>query len=147
MRTRTIATAVLSVSGALLIAALIAADALHASPSRSAPPKGAVPADVTTQLAEGARLFVAYNCGDCHGAAGSGAMGPSLQDNRWRFGGSAEEVYRSIADGRPEGMPAWQGLIPRSHLDALVAYVRTLGEGKDLSTENFTGATVERSGR
>jgi len=29
----------------------------------------------------------------------------------------------------------------------LVAYTLTLGEGKDLSTENFTGETVERSGR
>ncbi|HEX4936799.1 MAG TPA: hypothetical protein VFV33_26640, partial [Gemmatimonadaceae bacterium] len=36
--------------------------------------------------AEGARLFVWYNCGDCHGAGGSGAMAPSLQDNRWHYG-------------------------------------------------------------
>jgi len=95
---------------------------------------------------EGARLFVAYNCGDCHGAGGSGAMGPSLQDNRWRFGGSDEEIYRSIADGRPEGMPAWGPAIPRAHVLALVAYIQTLGAGKDLTTENFTGATVERTG-
>ena len=98
------------------------------------------------EVAEGARLFVAYNCGDCHGAGGSGAMGPSLQDNRWRFGGSDEEIYRSIADGRPEGMPAWGPAIPRGHMLALVAYIQTLGSGKDLTTENFTGATIERTG-
>ena len=97
-------------------------------------------------VAEGGRLFVAYNCGDCHGAGGSGAMGPSLQDNRWRFGGSADEIRRSIADGRPEGMPAWGRLIPPAHLSALVAYVQSLGVGKDVTTENFTGVTVERSG-
>ena len=28
-------------------------------------------------IATGAKLFVAYNCLDCHGADGSGAMGPS----------------------------------------------------------------------
>lgn len=147
MRTPTIATTAIWACGALLAAALITADSVHASPERGASREVAVSAVAAVQLAEGARLFVAYNCGDCHGAAGSGAMGPSLQDNRWRFGGSVEEVYSSIADGRPEGMPAWRGLIPRPHLDALVAYVRSLGEGKDLSTENFTGATVERSGR
>ena len=101
---------------------------------------------VTREVAEGAKLFVAYNCGDCHGAGGSGAMGPSLQDNRWRFGGSPAEIYRSIADGRPEGMPAWGRLIPRDHTIKMVAYIRSLGEGKDVTTENFTGATVERSG-
>src|SRR5690242_1949268 len=33
----------------------------------------------TQRIAEGAKLFVAYNCLDCHGGDGSGAMGPSLQ--------------------------------------------------------------------
>ena len=37
---------------------------------------------------EGGKLFINYNCLDCHGAEGSGAMGPSLQDSRWHFGGS-----------------------------------------------------------
>ena len=92
-------------------------------------------------------MFVAYNCGDCHGAGGSGAMGPSLQDNRWRFGGSDAEIYRSIADGRPEGMPAWGPMIPAAHIRQLVAYTQSLGVGKDVTTENFTGATVERAGR
>ena len=73
-------------------------------------------------------------------------MGPSFVDNRWRFGGSSTEIYRSIAEGRPEGMPAWGPMIPRAHIQQLVAYVQSLGAGKDLSTENFTGATVERAG-
>ena len=101
----------------------------------------------SSEVAAGAKLFVAYNCGDCHGAGGSGAMGPSLQDNRWRFGGTAEEIYRSIADGRPEGMPAWGPMIPAAHIRQLVAYTQSLGVGKDVTTENFTGATVERAGR
>ena len=31
----------------------------------------------------GSQLYISYNCIDCHGADGSGAMGPSLADGRW----------------------------------------------------------------
>jgi len=95
---------------------------------------------------EGAKLFVAYNCIDCHGADGSGAMGPSLADGRWHFGGTDAEVYESIYQGRPEGMPAWGTLIAPDQVWRLVTYVQSLGTGKDPSTENFTGRTVERTG-
>lgn len=96
-------------------------------------------------IATGARIFVAYNCVDCHGADGSGAMGPSFQDGRWRFGGSAGEVFESIYQGRPEGMPAWGGRISEEQIWMLVAYVRSLTAG-DLTTENFSGAAQERMG-
>lgn len=93
----------------------------------------------------GGQLFVGYNCMDCHGAEGSGAMGPSFQDGRWHFGGSPGEVFESIYQGRPDGMPAWGGRISNDQIWMLTAYVRSLST-KDLSTENFTGKTVERSG-
>jgi cytochrome c551/c552 len=96
-------------------------------------------------IATGARIFVAYNCVDCHGADGSGAMGPSFQDGRWRFGGSTGEVFESIYQGRPEGMPAWGGRISEEQIWMLVAYVRSLSAG-DLTTENFSGAAQERMG-
>lgn len=98
------------------------------------------------RTAEGAKLFIAYNCSDCHGAEGSGAMGPSLQDSRWHFGGSPAEIYESIYEGRPDGMPAWGGRIADDQIWRLVAYVRSLSSGHDVATENFTGHTVERSG-
>ncbi|HEX9484726.1 MAG TPA: c-type cytochrome, partial [Gemmatimonadaceae bacterium] len=97
-------------------------------------------------LATGAKLFVAYNCVDCHGADGSGAMGPSLADGRWHFGGTAAEVFESIYQGRPEGMPAWGSLISDDQIWMLVSYVRSLEAGKDVTSENFGGKTVERSG-
>jgi cytochrome c oxidase cbb3-type subunit 3 len=93
----------------------------------------------------GGQLFVAYNCLDCHGAEGSGAMGPSFQDGRWHFGGSPGAVFESIYQGRPDGMPAWGGRITNDQIWMLTAYVRSLST-KDLSTENFTGKTVERTG-
>jgi cytochrome c oxidase cbb3-type subunit 3 len=93
----------------------------------------------------GGQLFIGYNCLDCHGAEGSGAMGPSFQDGRWHFGGSPGEVFESIYQGRPDGMPAWGGRISNDQIWMLTAYVRSLSS-KDLSTENFTGKTVERTG-
>ena len=96
-------------------------------------------------LGTGAQLFIAYNCLDCHGVEGSGAMAPSFQDGRWHFGGSPAEVFESIYEGRPDGMPAWGGRISNDQIWMLTAYVRSLSS-KDLSTENFTGKTVERTG-
>ena len=97
-------------------------------------------------VAIGAKLFVSYNCVDCHGADGSGAMGPSLADGRWHFGGTNAEVFESIYQGRPEGMPAWGSLISEDQVWMLVSYVRSLEAGKNVTTENFAGATVERTG-
>ncbi len=95
--------------------------------------------------ATGGKLFVAYNCIDCHGADGSGAMGPSFADGRWHFGGAPAEVFESIYEGRPDGMPAWGGRISNDQIWMLTAYVRSLST-KDLSTENFSGKTIERTG-
>jgi len=96
--------------------------------------------------ATGAKLYISYNCIDCHGADGSGAMGPSLADGRWHFGGGSAEVFESIYQGRPEGMPAWGSLISDDQIWLLVTYVRSLSKGKDVTTENFGGKTVERTG-
>ena len=93
----------------------------------------------------GAQLFVAYNCIDCHGADGSGAMGPAFSDGRWHFGGTPGEVFESIYQGRPDGMPQWGGRITNDQIWMLTAYVRSLAS-KDVSTENFTGSTIERTG-
>lgn len=97
-------------------------------------------------VAAGAKLFVAYNCIDCHGADGGGAMGPSLADGRWHFGGAPSEIFESIYQGRPDGMPAWGSLISADQIWLLVTYLQSLEANKDVTTENFTGKTVERTG-
>src|SRR5438105_4337223 len=69
----------------------------HIQPGGVAMPKGMVlrnPYEGNAAVAaNGAKLFVSYNCIDCHGADGSGAMGPSLADGRWHFGGTSPEVF------------------------------------------------------
>ena len=57
---------------------------------------------------EGSRWYQWFNCNGCH-ANGGGAIGPALMDAPWRYGGSIEQIYASIMDGRPNGMPAWRG--------------------------------------
>ncbi len=96
-------------------------------------------------IATGAKLFIAYNCIDCHGADGAGAMGPSFQDGRWHFGGSPGAVFQSIYEGRPDGMPSWGGRITNDQIWMLTSYVQSLTVS-DLSTENFSGITIERTG-
>ena len=97
-------------------------------------------------IATGAKLFVSYNCMDCHGADGSGAMGPSLADGRWHFGGEPGEIFESIYEGRPDGMPAWGSLISPDQIWMLATYVKSLETNANPTTENFTGAAEARMG-
>ena len=78
-------------------------------------------------VARGRRLFVQMNCAGCHGYDGGGGMGPSLTDSYWRYGGAPLQIYRTLYDGRPQGMPAWGHALPSSDLWALTAYVQSLG--------------------
>ena len=99
------------------------------------------------RIAEGGKLFIAYNCMDCHGAEGAGAMGPSLQDGGDGISAARRgTIFQSIYEGRPEGMPAWGGRIGDDQIWRLVAYVQTLSKGHSVTTENFTGKTIARSG-
>lgn len=73
----------------------------------------------------GQRYFKWYNCDGCH-FNGGGGIGPALMDEKWRYGGQIDQIYRSIADGRPNGMPTWRGKIPDSQIWQLAAYVKWL---------------------
>ena len=82
-------------------------------------------------VADGRRLFRWYNCYACHGPHGGGAIGPSLRDRRWRYGDSDAQIFTSIAEGRPNGMPAWGNKIPEVQIWELVAYIRTLDTSRE----------------
>jgi cytochrome c oxidase cbb3-type subunit 3 len=76
--------------------------------------------------AEGRQLFVSYNCSGCHGGRAGGGMGPSLRDELWIYGGSDVQVYASIFEGRPNGMPTWGSTLSADQIWKLVTYIRTL---------------------
>ena len=78
-------------------------------------------------IAEGKSLFIRMNCAGCHGYEAKGGMGPNLTDSYWRYGGLPVSVYRSIHDGRPQGMPAWNPALPPADIWKIVAWLQTLG--------------------
>jgi cytochrome c oxidase cbb3-type subunit 3 len=78
------------------------------------------------QARMGRYLFVEYNCSGCHGGLGGGAMGPSLRDTIWKYGGTDQQIHASIADGRPMGMPPWKDMLSDSQIGDMVQYIRSL---------------------
>ncbi|MFL6248901.1 MAG: c-type cytochrome [Thermoanaerobaculia bacterium] len=76
-------------------------------------------------ISEGKRLFTWYNCVGCH-ANGGGGMGPPLMDSRWIYGSDPENIFATILEGRPNGMPSFRGKIPDYQVWQLVAYVQSL---------------------
>lgn len=75
----------------------------------------------------GHKLFGQMNCAGCHGYDAKGGMGPDLTDRYWRYGGTPVQIYKSIYEGRPKGMPAWGKALPDRSIWALTAYVQSLG--------------------
>ena len=85
------------------------------------------------QIAQGQRWYMAFNCVGCHGTGGGG-MGPPLIDDEWRYGGEIEDIVRSILDGRPNGMPSFDGRITENQAWQIAAYVRSLGAHTPMDT-------------
>lgn len=95
-------------------------------------PAGVVPARYPDEydsnaweIAQGQRLFIWMNCTGCH-AHGGGAIGPPLMDAGWIYGAKPEDIYASIVEGRPNGMPSYRGRLNNHQAWQLVAYVRSL---------------------
>ena len=98
-------------------------------PSQSAIPSVMNPyANDKNSIAQGAKLFNAMNCVGCHASQGGGGMGPPLSDSQWIYGGKPEQIFLTIAQGRPNGMPAFGRILPDAEIWKLVSYVQTLSE-------------------
>jgi mono/diheme cytochrome c family protein len=78
------------------------------------------------QAQAGRTTFIEYNCYGCHGGLAGGAMGPSLRDTVWKYGGTDTAIQMSIRDGRPMGMPPWRATLADSQIRNLVTYIRSL---------------------
>jgi len=71
-------------------------------------------------------------CAGCHGkdAHGMTATGaPNLTDSTWLYGGSQEEVMKTIAEGRNGRMPAHKDFLGEGKVHLLAAYVYSLSHG------------------
>lgn len=91
-------------------------------------------------LAEGRQYYIWMNCHACHGEMGGGGIGPPFADPVWIYGSAPENIYQSIVQGRPNGMPAYGGVIPEDRVWLIAAYVRSLGppDPRELQPESPT---------
>ncbi|MFN2500554.1 MAG: cytochrome c [Pyrinomonadaceae bacterium] len=76
-------------------------------------------------LTQGKQLYQQMNCVGCH-ANGGGAIGPPLMDAKWIYGSHPDQVFATIVQGRPNGMPSFGGKLADYQIWQLAAYVRSL---------------------
>jgi cytochrome c oxidase cbb3-type subunit III len=76
-------------------------------------------------ISEGKRLFTFFNCAGCH-ANGGGGIGPALMDDEWIYGFDAANIFATIVEGRPDGMPSYRGKITEDQIWQIVAYVEAM---------------------
>lgn len=89
------------------------------------PPLQNASAEHAYDVNQGKQLFMQYNCVGCH-FNGGGGIGPPLMDAQWIYGSNPENIYSTIVEGRPNGMPSFRAKIPDSQVWQLVAYVQSM---------------------
>jgi len=76
-------------------------------------------------ILEGKHIYDNFNCVGCH-AHGGGGMGPALMDDKWIYGSQPANMFESIVEGRPNGMPSFRNRIADVQVWQLVAYIQSL---------------------
>lgn len=76
----------------------------------------------------GMQLFASMNCIGCHADNGGGGMGPALSNSQFIYGSAPADIFLTIAQGRPNGMPAWRKLLPDDAIWQLVSYVESISK-------------------
>jgi cytochrome c oxidase cbb3-type subunit III len=76
-------------------------------------------------VSQGKTLYNQFNCSGCH-FQGGGGIGPPLMDAAWIYGSRPENIFETIVEGRPNGMPAFGRKITADQTWQLVAYVRSM---------------------
>jgi cytochrome c oxidase cbb3-type subunit III len=89
----------------------------------------------------GMKYFSNFNCVGCHMGNGGGGMGPALSNRGFIYGGEPENIYLSIYQGRPHGMPAWGTVLPSDIIWDLVAYIKNLSK----APSSEWGSTISSS--
>lgn len=76
----------------------------------------------------GMRNFDRFNCSGCHAAHGGGGMGPSLSNSKWIYRADPANIFLTIYQGRPNGMPARGTMLPDRVIWELVSYIKSISE-------------------
>jgi cytochrome c oxidase cbb3-type subunit 3 len=88
-----------------------------------------------------AKALFADNCAACHGPEGalpSSAFGmyPNLVDDAWLWGGTVDDIERTLTVGRNGYMPAYAATFSEEQLDQVANYVLSL---------SMTGADADKA--
>jgi cytochrome c oxidase cbb3-type subunit 3 len=95
------------------------------TPAQPEDPRGRIYDGDPAYIAQGKQYYQWSNCNGCH-FNGGGGIGPAIMDKVWIYGGRIDQIYNSIAEGRPNGMPTWREKIPDAQIWEIAAYVRSL---------------------
>ena len=76
-------------------------------------------------------------------------MGPALMDDKWIYGSDPQNIFATIVQGRPNGMPSFRGKIADFQVAELVAYVRSMSglAGKEAAPGRNDSMNVNRADR
>ncbi len=85
---------------------------------------------------EGKALYDKFSCYACHGRDGSGAMGPSLLGEPWRYGGEDHDLFVSVKSGRPEGMPSFGGALKDDQIWKIVTFIQSLSAEESAGSDS-----------
>ncbi len=76
-------------------------------------------------VATGKGIFM-KDCMPCHGMQAQGTAGPNLTDEFWFYGGAPSDIYNTVYNGTPKGMPNWGPRLGQGATKQVVAYILTL---------------------
>ncbi len=79
-------------------------------------------------IQRGMGYFNMFNCVGCHAANGGGGMGPALSNRFFIYGGAPDNIYLTIYEGRPNGMPSWGAMLSDNIIWDLVAYIQNISQ-------------------
>jgi cytochrome c oxidase cbb3-type subunit 3 len=109
-------------------AEMVQVDELHAGGPITNSPTPAPISDykeTAYAISQGQQLYEKFNCVGCH-AHGGGGMGVALMDDKWIYGSQSQQIFATIVQGRPKGMPSFRGRLTENQVWELAAYVRSL---------------------
>jgi mono/diheme cytochrome c family protein len=102
----------------------------HTVREANPPQAGAGPANAEASQSQGAAIFK-RSCESCHGAGGRGSTGantPDFTDSKVQARLTDAQIQSTIAEGRPGTMmPGWSDKLSGQDIQAVAAYVRSLG--------------------
>lgn len=68
----------------------------------------------------------ATTCAACHNADATGGIGPNLRAATLKYGSKPGDLYDSIANGRPNGMPPFLQQLGGDRISKVVAFLASL---------------------